>query len=147
MYNRHVTYFTTISGAPIDIGGKKLVNNNKPIYFRNHTRENENHEKEWTIFYSITRQGRMSVSTQLIILDEALHSFLNATLELRLKTMAIFREPVGDVSWVNVKFKFRLIFSGSQTKILILKNEMIIPKEIERIQIIHDNRSTQWADT
>lgn len=54
---------------------------------------------------------------------------------------------MGDVLWVNVKSKFRLSFSGCETKILILKNEMIIPKEIERIQIIHDNHLTQWADT
>lgn len=50
---------------------------------------------------------------------------------------------MGGLSWVNVKSKLRLILLGSQTKILILKNEIIIPKKVKRTWIIHENHTTE----
>ncbi|KAL2723856.1 hypothetical protein V1478_008369 [Vespula squamosa] len=80
---------------------------------------------------------RLLVSTQLEILDEALHFFLDAALELG---------QASDVPWANLKSKLRSSFSGNQTKILILKNEMIMLKETERTQIIHENHAIPIAE-
>lgn len=60
----------------------------------------------------------------------------------KLNIYIIQKGPIGDIPWHNIKRKFRLIFSGHETKIMILKHEITISRENERIQIIRDNHST-----
>lgn len=80
-------------------------------------------------------------------MEEVLHSLLDAAIELNLKTTAIAKSAGrDDISWSDIKRKIRSIFSGHETKIKVLKREIVIPKEIERIQIIHDNHSTPIGD-
>ncbi|KAL2732134.1 hypothetical protein V1478_004318 [Vespula squamosa] len=137
-----IAYFTIVSGIPLDIGTKELADNGKQQAISEATFGRIKVTKKNKRYYiALSVKERLSVSTQLEILDEALHSLLDAALELQLETIAISRGPVGGVPWVNIKFKLRSIFSGSQIKILILKNEIIIPKEIERIQIVHENHT------
>ncbi|KAL2737598.1 hypothetical protein V1478_001684 [Vespula squamosa] len=62
-------------------------------------------KKNERYYIALPVKERWSVSTQLEILDEALHSLLDAALELQLETIAISRGPVGDVPWANVKSK------------------------------------------
>ncbi|KAL2714351.1 hypothetical protein V1478_015536 [Vespula squamosa] len=80
MHDKHIAYFTTVRGAPLDIGVKELVGNE-----------------------------RISVSTQLEMLNEALHFLLDAALELQLNTIVISREPVDDIPWtykIQTSFNF-----------------------------------------
>ncbi|KAF7380298.1 hypothetical protein HZH66_014653 [Vespula vulgaris] len=76
MNNRHLAYFTTLSGVSLDVGAKELADTALPV------------------------KERISISTQLEKLDEALHSLLYVTLELQLETIGISRGPVGYLSHI-----------------------------------------------
>lgn len=79
------------------------------------------------------------MTIQLEILEKALHYLLDAAIDLNLKTIAISRDSIGEISWPDIRRKIRSIFSGRETKIIILKHEIVIPMEVERIQIIHNH--------
>lgn len=51
-------------------------------------------------FIALPVKERISISTQLEKLDEALHSLLYVTLELQLETIGISRGPVGYLSHI-----------------------------------------------
>ncbi|KAL2729380.1 hypothetical protein V1478_005670 [Vespula squamosa] len=116
MHKGHIAYFTTVRGTSLDIGAKELADNDKLPAISEATLGRIKVTKKNERYYIVLPvKGRLSVSTQLEILDEALHSLLDAALELQLETIAISRSPVGDVPWAN---------------------------ETERIQIIHENHTT-----
>ncbi|KAL2723845.1 enzymatic polyprotein endonuclease reverse [Vespula squamosa] len=107
-----IAYFTIVSGIPLDIGTKELADNGKQQAISETTFGRVKVTKKNKRYYiALPVKERLSVSTQLEILDEALHSLFDAALELQLETIAISRGPVGDVPWDNVKSKLRSIFS------------------------------------
>ncbi|KAL2735730.1 hypothetical protein V1478_002744 [Vespula squamosa] len=109
-----IAYFTTVSGTPLDIGAKELADNGKlPAISEAMLGRVKVTKKNKRYYIALPVKERLSISTQLEISDEALHSLLDEALELQLKTIAISRSPVGDVPWANVKSKLRSIFSGS----------------------------------
>lgn len=143
MHKGHIAFFVTKTGTPIDKGAKELADNNKLPSITDVTLGRVKISKRDNRYLiALPVQERTSVSIQLEILDEVLHSLLDAAIELNLKTIAISRDNIADISWINIKRKISSIFAGHETKIIILKHEITIPREIERIQIIHDNHAT-----
>ncbi|KAL2711936.1 hypothetical protein V1478_018171 [Vespula squamosa] len=97
-------YFTTVSGIPLDIGAKELADNGKQQAISEATFGKVRVTKKNKRYYiTLPVKERLSVSTQLKILDEALHFLFDAALKLQLETIAISRGSVGDVLWANVK--------------------------------------------
>ncbi|KAL2735743.1 uncharacterized protein V1478_002757 [Vespula squamosa] len=101
---RHIVYFTTVSGTSLDIGVKELADNGKLPAISEATLGRVKVTKKNERYYiALPVKERLSVCTQLEILDEALHSLFDAALELQLETIAISRSPVGDVPWANTE--------------------------------------------
>ncbi|XP_035731237.1 uncharacterized protein LOC118445653 [Vespa mandarinia] len=142
MHNGNIAFFTTTNGTLVDIGAKELIDNNKLPTITDATLGRVKITKMGRrCLIALPVKERISLSIQLENLDEVLHSLFERVIELQLKTIATIKGPVGDIPWANVKRKIHSIFLESETKIIILKHEIVIPKEIERIGIIYDNHS------
>ncbi|KAL2731794.1 enzymatic polyprotein endonuclease reverse [Vespula squamosa] len=84
MYNGHVAYFTSVRGAPLNIGAKELVDNRRRLLSvfevtLGRVKVTKRNEK---YFIALPVKEKTSILKQVETLDEALHSLLDTALEL-----------------------------------------------------------------
>lgn len=97
MHKGHVAFFLTKTGNPIEKGTKELADNKKLASASDVTLDRVKITKRDNRYLiALPVQERTSVVIQLEILDEVLHSLLDAIIELGLKTIAISIDNIGN---------------------------------------------------
>jgi len=74
------------------------------------------------------------------MLKEVLHSLLNVTMELELKTVS--KGNVNSIPWSVINKYLRKLFTDLTTKIKMYCNQIITLSQSERANIIVENHST-----
>lgn len=141
--NDDLVIFITQKGEPCDKGAHMLAEINKlpPITESALARARViNHANKNLI--ALVIKERISSLTEIEIIEESLHSLLDVTTELDLKTISICKGEVANVAWSVIATLLRRTFSDSNTKILICTNEISLPSERERLKIIEENHSS-----
>ncbi|KAH0944555.1 hypothetical protein HN011_002177, partial [Eciton burchellii] len=85
---------------------------------------------------------RASILTERAILEEALRSLYNVTLELNLQTISIFITDGDSVLWAYIKKILQELFYDFLTRIIVCHNRVTIPEPSDRNKIILENHAS-----
>lgn len=139
----NLVIFTTPRGKPCDEGARLLKDantmpdvNDSMIGRAKVTKSG----KRYVI--ALIVEDRVSETSQLENLKENVASLLDVTTELQLKTLAISKGSVIDVSWNTIKNLILREFRESNVRITACSNEVTVPPEDKRLEIIKENHDT-----
>lgn len=85
---------------------------------------------------------RVSGKTEKEILKEVFLSFLDVVRELGLSSISITRGDIDNVPWDTVYSLLRRTLDETDINIFVCKNEIIVPPEDEREEIISENHNS-----
>lgn len=141
--NDHIVAFVTERGEPYDEGSRILRKQNRLPDIKNAVvgRAKVIKQKKKYIVLLVA-QDRVSAATQLDTLKELIASLYDVTRELGLPSVSISCGSVGDVSWPTVRKLLTRGFAGSAVLITMCSNQIIIPPEADRTDIIKENHAT-----
>jgi len=136
----NLVIFTTKQGIPIDQGARLLANTNSLPLIRDATlgraRVDRNGSRH---IISLIIKERASEVTEKEIIKEALHSLLDVIIELDLPSISIAKSNVDNVLWKTVYMLITQILSETRIKIFVCTNDITIPPEESRQQLISEN--------
>ncbi|GAB1865913.1 Gypsy retrotransposon integrase-like protein 1 [Camponotus japonicus] len=136
----NLVIFTTKQGIPIDQGARLLADTNSLPLIRNATlgraRVDRNGSRH---IVSLIIKERASEVTEKEIIKEALHSLLDVIIELDLPSISIAKSNVDNVPWKTVYMLITQILSETRIKIFVCTNDITIPPEESRQQLISEN--------
>ncbi|XP_025267772.1 uncharacterized protein LOC112639094 [Camponotus floridanus] len=136
----NLVIFTTQQGIPIDQGARMLAETNSLPLIRDATlgraRVDRNGSRR---IISLIVKDRVSGITEKEIIKETIHSLLDVVTELDLQSISIARGNIDNVSWETVYMQIIRILSETRIKIFVCKNDITIPAEGNRQQILSEN--------
>lgn len=139
----NIVVFTTNRGESRDEGSRLLAEINALPTIRDgmvgRAKVIKN-KKRYTI--ALIVEDRVSGTSQVANIKETIASLHDVTNELQLKTISISKGPVIDVSWDQIQSLILREFFNSNVKITACSNEVIIPPETRRLEIIRENHDT-----
>jgi len=91
---------------------------------------------------ALVTKTRASILTERAILEEALRSLYNVTLELNLQTISIFITDGDSVLWAYIKKILQELFYDFLTRIIVCHNRVTIPEPSDRNKIILENHAS-----
>lgn len=87
-------------------------------------------------------EEKVSGNSQMENLKETVASLRDVANELQLKSIAISKGPVVDAEWDQIQSLLLRAFCDSNVKIYICSNEVVVPPEANRPDIIRENHDT-----
>lgn len=139
----NIVVFTTSRGKPCDEGSRLLAEANVlPIIRDGMVGRSKviKNGKKYTI--ALIVEERVSGASQIANLKETVASLHDVINELQLKTISISKGPVIDVQWDQIQTLILREFRDSDIKISVCSNEVIVPPETRRLEIIRENHDT-----
>jgi hypothetical protein len=91
---------------------------------------------------ALVTKTRASILTERAILEEALRSLYNVTLELNLQTISIFITDGDSVLWAYIKKILQELFYDFLIRIIVCHNRVTIPEPSDRNKIILENHAS-----
>jgi hypothetical protein len=139
----NLVIFITQQGIPIDVGACMLQENNCLPMIRGaalaRARVNRDGNRQ---IISLVVKERVSGKTEREILKEAFLSLLDVVRELGLASISIARGDVDNVPWNSVYSLLMRSLDETNIKIFVCRNEISVPPEGERENIISENHSS-----
>lgn len=139
----NIVIFTTDRGEPCDEGSRLLREADALPTIRDgmigRVKVNKTGKK---YLIALILEKRISEASQLINLKESIASLRDAVDELQLKSFAISKSLVIDVSWNQIQSLILRHFCDSNVKITVCSNEVTVPPEAARLEVIRENHDT-----
>lgn len=139
----NLVIFTTQQGTPIDRGARMLQENKSLPMIRGAAlaRASVKHVGKNHVISLIIKERESGV-TEKEILKEAFQSLLDVVRELELRSISITKGDIDNVPWNTVYSLLTRVLSETNIKIFICRNEISVPQEKERKDIISENHES-----
>ncbi|XP_039313009.1 uncharacterized protein LOC120359490 [Solenopsis invicta] len=138
--NDNIVIFTTLNGEPCDIGARILRESNQlPRIEGTMVGRAKVINLGKKNLIALIIEERVSATLQLETLKEVIGSLCDVVNELQLKTVSLARGPVIDITRNTIRTLLAREFRDSPVKIIICSNEIKIPSEQDRTDIIKEN--------
>lgn len=139
----NLVIFVTQKGEPCDEGARILLKQNENLNLSGGTLGRAKiHTQGNCRVIALTVKEKEGYSTELKIVKEALHSLLDVITELQLKIISICRSNIAEIAWLEVFSYMRKLFTIENLTILICTNQIEIPDENKREEIIKENHAS-----
>lgn len=141
--NDNLVIFVTQQGIPIDLGARMLQENKSLPMIRGAALARARVSRDGSRqIISLVVKERVSEKTEREILKEAFLSLLDVVRELELSSISITRGDVDNVPWNSVHSLLIRALDETSVKIFVCKNEISIPPEGERENVISENHNS-----
>lgn len=139
----NLVIFTTDRGEPCDEGSRLLREADALPTIRDGMIGRAKVNKAGKNYIiALILEKRISGASQIANLKEAIASLRDVVNELQLKSFSISRSLVIDIPWDQIQTLILRHFSDSNIKISVCSNEVMIPPESTRLEIIRENHDT-----
>ncbi|XP_076384553.1 uncharacterized protein LOC143263569 [Megalopta genalis] len=146
MRNDNLVGFVTLDGQPLDIGTADLKVADKLPTINDGTigrgRISYLGQKRLILLPLKPTLNHATTSDDLI---ECLRSLYDITTELQLDTISVSKTDLDHVQWSAVQRTLLELFGQSQTQIFVCLNEIIIPDNASRRELIIENHRSAFA--
>ncbi|CAK9834632.1 Retrovirus-related Pol polyprotein from transposon 17.6 [Anthophora retusa] len=147
MRKDNTVYFTTMDGEPIGTPAADFLNAHRiakqPGILLNRARVTRYNKTKYAIALPIKLNERDSVNKT--DLTEALESLSDVTTELEIKSVAIAKAGIDDISWPSVKEILIQIFHDKDIKFIVCQGLTRVPLPEERGDIISEYHTSAFA--
>ncbi|CAK9829609.1 Retrovirus-related Pol polyprotein from transposon 412 [Anthophora retusa] len=146
MRRDNIACFTTQDGAPLDAGANDLILRNRigSTNDMTHCRGRVNKYKNHKLILLPCKLTTKHLATREEVL-ETLRSLYNIVVELNLPSFSLSRTAIDGVSWREIQNIFIDLFAETETQIFICSNEIQIPPDDLKEEILMENHSSAFG--
>lgn len=135
--------FTTSRGKPCDEGSRLLAEVDAlPTIKDGMVGRSKVTKIKRKYMIALIIEERVSGTSQIANLRETIASLRDVVNELQLRTISVSKGPVIDVEWDQIQALILREFCDSNVKITVCSNEVTVPPEAQRHEIIRANHDT-----
>ncbi|CAK9834497.1 Retrovirus-related Pol polyprotein from transposon 412 [Anthophora retusa] len=145
MKNDNLACFMTLTNDPLDEGATDLLKHGKLPKLTNATIGRAKvHVGKFTLIQLPVKQSLNHTATQEDII-ESLRALRDAIIELNLSSVTISRTAIDDISWTIIRDALQELLEDTNVTLTICTNEIVIPIEEVRQDIIFENHTSAYA--